>query len=99
MVCINICERVYSKIIFGKSHYEGDNKRNPVDGMKSVSVMTANSFHAMEWHQDLLLLTEKDKDKIKRSTLRIAIAKIYGWTMIQMISLYCPASVIPKSLV
>jgi hypothetical protein len=55
--------------------------RNLLDGMKSVSVMTTNSFHAMEWQQDLLLPTEKDKDKIKRSTLRIAIAKIYGWTM------------------
>jgi hypothetical protein len=23
MVCRNLCERLYSKIIFGKSHYEG----------------------------------------------------------------------------
>jgi hypothetical protein len=27
MVCRNLCERLYSKIIFGKSHYEGGKKR------------------------------------------------------------------------
>ena len=26
MVCRNLCERLYSKIIFGKSHYEGGKK-------------------------------------------------------------------------
>jgi len=26
MVCRNLCERIYSKIIFGKSHYEGGRK-------------------------------------------------------------------------
>jgi hypothetical protein len=26
MVCRNLCDRLYSKIIFGKSHYEGGRK-------------------------------------------------------------------------
>jgi hypothetical protein len=26
MVCKNLCEKLYSKIIFGKSHYEGGKK-------------------------------------------------------------------------
>jgi hypothetical protein len=26
MVCRNLCERLYSKIIFGKSHYDGGKK-------------------------------------------------------------------------
>ena len=26
MICRNLCERLYSKIIFGKSHYEGGKK-------------------------------------------------------------------------
>jgi hypothetical protein len=26
MVCRNLCERLYSKIVFGKSHYEGGRK-------------------------------------------------------------------------
>jgi len=26
MVCRNLCQRLYSKIVFGKSHYEGGKK-------------------------------------------------------------------------
>jgi hypothetical protein len=26
MACRNLCERLYSKIVFGKSHYEGGKK-------------------------------------------------------------------------
>ena len=75
MVCINICERVYSKIIFGKSHYEGDNKRNPVDGMKSVSVMTSNSFHALECTKIFSYLQKKTRTKSKDQHLGLLLQR------------------------
>ncbi|GEM_PF-1079194 len=46
MACRNLCERLYSKIIVGKSHYEL--VRNTVEGVKFTYFMMAPFVRAVE---------------------------------------------------
>jgi hypothetical protein len=51
MVCGNLCERLSSKIIVGKSHYEGG--KNTVAGVRFSYFIMARFVRAVEWHQEL----------------------------------------------
>ncbi|MDP9287105.1 MAG: hypothetical protein M3P08_02775 [Thermoproteota archaeon] len=83
MVCRNLCERLYSKIIFGKSHYEGGKKYCrrcevyychtgvfcPCCGM--ALRMSPTNKRDKERLRQLQLRREEDQDRIIRIIKRI----------------------------
>jgi hypothetical protein len=80
MVCKNLCERLYSKIVFGKSHYEGGKKYCrrceiyfyydgvfcPCCGM--ALRMSPTSKRDKEMGRQLQLRREEEQDRIIRLT-------------------------------
>jgi hypothetical protein len=83
MACGNICERLYSKIIFGKSHYEGGKKYSrrcevyychngmycPCYGM--ALRMSPTNKRDKERLRQLQLRREEEQDRIIRIIKRI----------------------------